>query len=148
MLPSQTAGVHVEHTLKVLVASQQTQHNDRTLALHWLIGCGAWPAFSQHCHNMSCLVKEIIMLVASNAVNAKHLQSITFIQCWTNVEDAGPTLRECYIIGLCLAYTVCTLLCKDKSQHLRTWNMSRYCPFTAYEAYNIATNQWLQFIRL
>ena len=28
--------------------------------------------------------------------------SITFIQCWTNVEDVGPTLYKCYLNALCL----------------------------------------------
>ena len=27
---------------------------------------------------------------------------ITFIQCWTNVEDVGPTLYKCYKNVLCL----------------------------------------------
>ena len=27
---------------------------------------------------------------------------ITFIQCWTNVEDVGPTLYKCYTNVLCL----------------------------------------------
>ena len=28
---------------------------------------------------------------------------IIFIQCWTNVEDVGPTLYKCYTNVLCLA---------------------------------------------
>ena len=27
---------------------------------------------------------------------------ITFMQCWTNVEDVGPTLHKCYPNVLCL----------------------------------------------
>ena len=27
---------------------------------------------------------------------------ITFIQCWTNVEDVGPTLYKCFTNVLCL----------------------------------------------
>ena len=27
---------------------------------------------------------------------------ITFVQCWTNVEDVGPMLYKCYTNGLCL----------------------------------------------
>ena len=27
---------------------------------------------------------------------------ITFVQCWTNVEDVGPTLYKCYTNVLCL----------------------------------------------
>ena len=33
-------------------------------------------------------------------VNTKHLHD--FIQCWTNVEDVGPTLYKCYTNVLCL----------------------------------------------
>ena len=31
----------------------------------------------------------------------KHNFFITFIQCWTNVEDVGPTLYKCYKNVLC-----------------------------------------------
>ena len=34
VLPSQPAGVHVNRALNVLVSSQQTQHNEPTLASH------------------------------------------------------------------------------------------------------------------
>ena len=27
---------------------------------------------------------------------------ITFVQCWTNVKDVGPTLYKCYANVLCL----------------------------------------------
>ena len=33
-------------------------------------------------------------------VNTKHLYD--FMQCWTNVEDVGPTLYKCYTNVLCL----------------------------------------------
>ena len=59
-----------------MVASQEIQYNDPTLVLHWPIGFGAGPTFSQHCHNVSCLVEEIIILVASRAVKTNHLYSI------------------------------------------------------------------------
>ena len=42
-----------------LVASQQTQHDEPALALHWHIGCGAGTTFSQHCHKVSCLAEGI-----------------------------------------------------------------------------------------
>ena len=32
---------------------------------------------------------------------SKHI-CITFILCWTNVEDVGPTLYKCYTNVLCL----------------------------------------------
>ena len=32
----------------------------------------------------------------------KHIFCITFVQCWTNVGDVGPTLYKCYTKGLCL----------------------------------------------
>ena len=42
------------------------------------------------------------MLVASNAVNKASLYNVTFVQCWTNVEDFGPTLYKCYTNGFCV----------------------------------------------
>ena len=36
-------------------------------------------------------------------IPSKHKNvCITFVQCWANVEDAGPTLYECYTNVLCL----------------------------------------------
>ena len=35
-----------------------------------------------------------------HSVNTKHLYD--FMQCWTNVENAGPTLYKCYTNVLCL----------------------------------------------
>ena len=32
---------------------------------------------------------------------------ITFVQCWTNVEDVGPTLYKCYANVLCLRGNAC-----------------------------------------
>ena len=34
-------------------------------------------------------------------IPSKHI-CIAFIQCWTNVEDIGPTLYKCYTNVLCL----------------------------------------------
>ena len=31
-----------------------------------------------------------------------HLYIITFVQCWTNVEDVAPTFYKCYTDVLCL----------------------------------------------
>ena len=43
-------------------------------------------------------------------VNTKHLYD--FMQCWTNVEDVGPTLYKCYTNVLCLlgrrTFTFCS----------------------------------------
>ena len=38
--------------------------------------------------------------VYRHPVNTTHLYD--FIQCWTNVEDVGPTLYKCYTNVLCL----------------------------------------------
>ena len=32
----------------------------------------------------------------------EHNQFVNFVQCWTNVEDVGPTLYKCYTNVLCL----------------------------------------------
>ena len=33
---------------------------------------------------------------------SKHKTCIAFVQCWSNVEDVGPTLYTCYRNVLCL----------------------------------------------
>ena len=43
----------------------------------------------------SCTDRDIIF-----PVNTKHLYD--FMQCWTNVEDVGPTLYKWYTNVLCL----------------------------------------------
>ena len=57
------------------------------LQTNWLYYCGdvetAWPK-----------------LVLTCPVSTKHLYD--FMQCWTNVEDVGPTLYKCYTNVLCL----------------------------------------------
>ena len=118
--PPQPAGVHIERALNVLVASEQTQHNEPPLPLHWQIGCDAGPIFKQTL--LPCVVfgrRDI--LVASHAVNI----CITFIRYWINVEDVEPLLYKCYTNCLCLlgwTDSVCrpTLPCKVKIQHLLT----------------------------
>ena len=40
------------------------------------------------------------------AQQTKHICKPTFVQCWTNVEDVGPTLYKCYIIQM---YCVCSV---------------------------------------
>ena len=35
-------------------------------------------------------------------VNTTHLYDFVGLQCWTNVEDVGPTLYKCYTNVLCL----------------------------------------------
>ena len=56
------------------------------LCIFLVFGVVVWP----------CLV---IVLVKSFPVNNI---CITFVQCWTNVEDIGPTLYKCYADVLCL----------------------------------------------
>ena len=144
MLPPSTRRL----ALNVVVASQQTQHNEPTLALHWPIGCDAGPSFGQHCLNVACFVEEICWWLPMQC--AQNI-CITFIQCWTNVENVGPMLNKCYINGVCLlgwTFFVCILPYKVKRQHLLTLNVSRYCTLALHgsvaEAYNIHTNQRLQ----
>ena len=44
----------------------------------------------------------VLLLVCGNCltVNTKHLYD--FMQCWTSVEDVGPTLYKCHTNVLCL----------------------------------------------
>ena len=51
----------------------------------------------------------------SRIVTSQHTQNmcITIVQCWTNVEDVGPTLYKCYTHVLCLLgwpASLCSLL--------------------------------------
>ena len=57
--------------------------------------------------------------VASNdhyPVKTKNI-CITFIQCWTNVEDVGPTLYKCYTNVPCLLGRVLFLSFRNYHDH-------------------------------
>ena len=43
---------------------------------------------------------------------------ITFMQCWTNVEDVGPTLYKCYTNVLCLLGSYTPLGNSNPSRHI------------------------------
>ena len=55
-----------------------------------------------------CLATELsrkrVQHQAEPLITSQQTQNIciTFIQCWTNVEDVGPTLHKCYTNALCL----------------------------------------------
>ena len=44
----------------------------------------------------------IIVVISSERVNSTQNICATFIQCWSNVEDVGPTLYKCCTNVLCL----------------------------------------------
>ena len=63
---------------------------------HWInIG-----STSRVCWNLFCSTK-IQWLLTQQTQNI----CTTFVQCWTNVEDVGPTLYKCYTDVLCLLGT-------------------------------------------
>ena len=67
--------------------------------------CDAGPTLKQHRFNDSCLLGIVVagrLLVI--VVHAQWTQNIciTFIPCWTNVFDVGPTWYKCYTNVLCL----------------------------------------------
>ena len=51
-------------------------------------------------HYFLTLVALLSFTAGMLPVNTKHC--MTFVQCWTNVEDVGPTLYKCYTNVLCL----------------------------------------------
>ena len=53
-----------------------------------------WPTFSWRLMLTRSVVRDI-------PVKTQNI-CITFVQCWTNVEDVGPTLYKCYVNVLCL----------------------------------------------
>ena len=61
---------------------------------------------SQYEFNPSSSTKLVDLSSMAKNVNRLTQQTqnicITFIQCWTNVEDVGPTLHKCYTYALCL----------------------------------------------
>ena len=45
---------------------------------------------------MTYLLGQSLMAVALGTSQQTKNICITFVQCWTNVEDVGPTLYKCY----------------------------------------------------
>ena len=64
------------------------------------------PTWSLACKQTDCITVGIWKLLDPNkslywhSVNTQHLYD--FMQCWTNVENVGPTLCKCYTNVLCL----------------------------------------------
>ena len=63
------------------------------------------PTWSLACKQTDCITAGMLKLldpkhVLTCPVNTKHLYD--FMQCWTSVEDVGPTLYKCYTNVLCL----------------------------------------------
>ena len=63
------------------------------------------PTWSLACKQTDCITAGIWKLLDPKSlywksVNTKHLYD--FMQCWTNVENVGPTLYKCYKNVLCL----------------------------------------------
>ena len=72
-------------------------HNSKHFALA--------PTWSLACKQTDCITAGIWKLLDPkslywHSVNTKHLYD--FMQCWTNVENVGPTLYKCYTNVLCL----------------------------------------------
>ena len=55
-------------------------------------------------HNLATKEKHMKYPVSQQTQN----MCITFVQCWTNVEDDGPTLYKCYTHVLCLLGWACS----------------------------------------
>ena len=86
--------------------------------------------------------------VRDKSVNTKQNICITFIQCWTNVEDVGPTLYKCYTNVFCLLGNQPTksqcrqiILCYYEFLFIHTvlFDYSRHNPVSTKHLYNICT---------
>ena len=66
--------------------------------LSWILG---GPCFANKLTVLLLVFRNrLTPRVCRHPVNTTHLYD--FIQCWTNVEDVGPTLHKCYTNVLCL----------------------------------------------
>ena len=54
-----------------------------------------WPSIKP------ALIQHLVFAELRSAQLTQNI-CITFVQCWSNVEDVGPTLYKCYTIFLCL----------------------------------------------
>ena len=70
----------------------------------WGARCRASNRKPNDCCPIVCSIKYKILL--HNIPQWTQNIFITFIQCWVNVEDVGPTLYKCYKNVLCLGYRV------------------------------------------
>ena len=65
-----------------------------------------------HVHYHSMITETLYAIQQTQKIG------ITFIQCWANVEDVGPTLYKCYSDALCLMgynnNNCCKLIFKNK----------------------------------
>ena len=65
-----------------------------------------------HCGDGSANAERLAAFFHGLSQQTQNI-SLTFIQCWANVEDVGPTLYKCYTNVLCLlGYARVTLLAK------------------------------------
>ena len=80
--------IHVNDMVYVYIkVGYITENTHRTSGHHWANPHGCWV---QTEYESSC-----------TSANTKNI-GIIFAQCWTDVEDVGPTLYKCYTNVLCL----------------------------------------------
>ena len=70
---------------------------------------GGGPKLKQNCFSVSSVLawylytdSSLIIIIGLCARDAIPSKRKAFVQCWTNVEDVGPTLYKCYMNVLCL----------------------------------------------
>ena len=63
---------------------------------------------------------------------------ITFVQCWINVEDVGPTLYKCYTNVLCLLGVAI-------AENTRRWPMSFKCWASGTTTDSVLNRHWPLF---
>ena len=90
-----------------------------------------WLVWLRHpCTNTisSCYVDYLSQITASRQT---RIICITFVQCWTNVEDVGPTLYKCYADVLCLLRCYLfslMIICESGDNSLNlVWHLVNWC---------------------
>ena len=75
-------------------------------------------------HVFSCETRHMGLLHPT-PVNTKNI-CMTFVHCWTNVEDVGPTLYKCYTHGV-FYWDVIFIFCETHWRHRKFfWMATRW----------------------
>ena len=83
---------------------------------------------TSQCPSYTCASKYIPDNLVSDDISIKQTQNIciAFIQCWTNVEDVGPTLYKCFTNILCLLGMLIIHMCSPSQTQItrtKTYNL-------------------------
>ena len=101
-----------EHMSKATYTSHTNRNRKEPLLLFWWVFVHAYVSVymwsptnnikRDFCRVRIVRIRRHVNLVLFFSTPSKQTICITFIQCWTNVFDVGPTLYKCYTNVLCL----------------------------------------------